>query len=100
MRLNLTTLLVTIVISVALGEAVLRIKNSAINVYDIEMWRYSKLLKQPSANPVLGSSAALGWGARRRKVVDGPFAAGVRQDRQERGGDERRYRILQFRPLC
>jgi len=60
-RQNLTNALLTIVVFVvslvlSLGaiEAFLRIKNSAQDVYDIEMWRYSKELKQQSNNPVLG----------------------------------------------
>jgi len=41
---------------VALGaaELVLRVKNSTMKNYDIEMWRYAKELKVPSADPNLG----------------------------------------------
>lgn len=35
-------------------EGVLRIKNNAQDVYDIEMWRYSNELKRQSSNSVLG----------------------------------------------
>jgi len=35
-------------------EVILRIKNSAMDNYDIEMWRYSQELKRASANPLLG----------------------------------------------
>jgi len=45
---------VSIVIGLAAIEGMLRVKNSAQDVYDIEMWRYSNELKQPSSNPVLG----------------------------------------------
>ena len=41
---------------VALGaaEAVLRLKNSSMKNYDIEMWRYAKELKVASDDPNLG----------------------------------------------
>jgi lysophospholipase L1-like esterase len=45
---------VSTVVALGAGEAVLRIKNSAMNNYDIEMWRYAKELKTPSADPRLG----------------------------------------------
>ncbi len=49
---------VVVVISTAIalgaGEAVLRIKNSSMQNYDIEMWRYAKELKQRSDDPILG----------------------------------------------
>jgi lysophospholipase L1-like esterase len=45
---------VSTVIALGAGEAVLRIKNSAMNNYDIEMWRYAKELKAPSEDPRLG----------------------------------------------
>jgi len=45
-------------ISILLGlgalEIALRLKNSAMTNYDIEMWRYSKELKVRSENPALG----------------------------------------------
>jgi lysophospholipase L1-like esterase len=43
-------------LSLALGavEIVLRVMNSSMKNYDIEMWRYARELKRPSANPVLG----------------------------------------------
>ncbi|THD68396.1 MAG: hypothetical protein E7813_10785 [Bradyrhizobium sp.] len=42
--------------AVALGaaELLLRIKNSTMRNYDIEMWRYAKELKVPSPDPSLG----------------------------------------------
>src|SRR5258706_15679547 len=54
-RLLFSTLLVVFSLGVALcaGEAVLRIKNSAMTTYDIEMWRYAKDLKSRSEDPEL-----------------------------------------------
>src|SRR5271170_3617132 len=42
------------VVALGASEAVLRIKNSAMHNYDIEMWRYAKDLKTPSDDPRLG----------------------------------------------
>ena len=36
------------------GEIVIRVKNRAMDNYDIEMWRYSKELKRAAENPILG----------------------------------------------
>jgi hypothetical protein len=41
-------------LALGVGEAVVRVKNSSMQNYDIEMWRYAKELKQRSADPVLG----------------------------------------------
>jgi lysophospholipase L1-like esterase len=41
-------------LAIAAAEAVLRIKNSSMTNYDIEMWRYAKELKVPSQDPKLG----------------------------------------------
>src|SRR5215470_2238581 len=46
-------LLVTIALSVAAGEFLIRLKNSSMTNYDIESWRYSKELKEPSPDPIL-----------------------------------------------
>src|SRR5215831_1283854 len=43
----------TVAVSLALAEVVLRVKNSSMNTYDIEMWRYAKELKVRSADPDL-----------------------------------------------
>lgn len=43
----------SIVISIALVEGVLRVKNSTMTNYDIEMWRYAKELKVKSADPAI-----------------------------------------------
>lgn len=47
-------LVVSIGVAMALGEVVLRVKNSNMRNYDIEMWRYAKELKVRSDNPLLG----------------------------------------------
>jgi len=47
-------LLVSSVVCFGLAEAGLRLKNSSMKNYDIEMWRYAKELKTPSDDPVLG----------------------------------------------
>ena len=44
-------LVVTLVVSLLAAEAFLRIKNSAMTNYDIEMWRYANELKQKSDDP-------------------------------------------------
>src|SRR5689334_21001165 len=41
-------------VALAMGEVVLRVKNSAMDNYDIEMWRYARELKVRSPNPILG----------------------------------------------
>ena len=43
----------SISISLLLGEALLRAKNSSMDNYDVEMWRYANELKQKSTNPIL-----------------------------------------------
>ena len=39
---------ISTLLALGAAEAVLRIKNSAMNNYDIEMWRYARLLKRRS----------------------------------------------------
>ena len=51
--LSAMLLAVSVVICLALAEAILRIKNSSMTNYDIEMWRYSNELKHPSADPAM-----------------------------------------------
>jgi len=48
------TILVAVVVSLGAAEGALRLKNSSMSNYDIEMWRYARELKYPSPNPVLG----------------------------------------------
>jgi lysophospholipase L1-like esterase len=45
--------LVSVGVSMALGEMILRVKNSSMTTYDIEMWRYAKELKVRSDDPHL-----------------------------------------------
>ena len=42
------------IFALAVGEVVVRTKNSSMQNYDIEMWRYAKELKKRSDDPVLG----------------------------------------------
>lgn len=46
-------LLISVAIALVAGELVLRLKNSSMANYDIEMWRYAKELKQQSPDPAL-----------------------------------------------
>jgi lysophospholipase L1-like esterase len=39
---------VSVLVCIGAAELILRLKNSAMATYDIEMWRYAKELKQPS----------------------------------------------------
>ena len=53
---GLSSLLVSIVsfaVALGVGEGLLRAKNSAMNTYDIEMWRYARELKARSDDPRL-----------------------------------------------
>lgn len=52
--LSVLLLLVSMLIALAVGEVVLRLKNNSMQNYDIEMWRYAKELKVRSENPLLG----------------------------------------------
>ena len=46
--------LLSTIVALALAEGILRVKNSSMKNYDIEMWRYAKELKLPSPDPKLG----------------------------------------------
>jgi lysophospholipase L1-like esterase len=46
--------LATTIVALGAGELVLRMKNSSMKNYDIEMWRYAKELKVASPDPQLG----------------------------------------------
>ncbi len=50
----------SIALSMVLAEIGLRVKNSVDPNYDVEMWRYSRQLKQRSSNPVLGHEHVAG----------------------------------------
>src|SRR5262249_45880581 len=43
----------SLALSAGAAEAILRLKNSSMTNYDIEMWRYAKELKRRSADPEL-----------------------------------------------
>jgi lysophospholipase L1-like esterase len=51
---SVVLLAVSTIVALGVGEAVLRVKNSSMRNYDIEMWRYAKELKVRSENPHLG----------------------------------------------
>jgi len=44
---------VAVVVGLGAGELVIRLKNRSMSNYDIEMWRYSKELKERSSDPIL-----------------------------------------------
>ena len=44
-------ILVSLALSAGAAEIILRLKNSSMTNYDIEMWRYAKELKQRSEDP-------------------------------------------------
>ncbi len=52
--LRLAVLVLSSLVCLVVAEAALRVKNSSMTNYDIEMWRYARELKVPSADPVLG----------------------------------------------
>jgi lysophospholipase L1-like esterase len=51
---SLILLVLSTLLALGLGEVVLRVKNSSMKNYDIEMWRYAKQLKVRSDIPLLG----------------------------------------------
>jgi lysophospholipase L1-like esterase len=55
-KLFFRAVLFSVSLGVCLGgaELLLRVKNSSMKNYDIEMWRYARTLKQRSSNPNLG----------------------------------------------
>jgi lysophospholipase L1-like esterase len=83
---SVVLLVVSAAFAIGLAEAVLRVKNSDMQNYDIEMWRYAKELKFVSENPLLGhehvpSKSALlqsvvirtnEWGLRGSPVASNP----------------------------
>ena len=50
---SIVLLALSIVVALLMGEGILRIKNSSMTNYDIEMWRYSRELKVHSDDPSL-----------------------------------------------
>ncbi len=51
---SIALFLVSLLVALGLGEGVVRLSNTSMQSYDIEMWRYARELKLPSDNPVLG----------------------------------------------
>jgi hypothetical protein len=51
---NIIIFSITLMVGLALGEVALRVKNADQKNYNIEMWRYSKLLKKKSTDIELG----------------------------------------------
>jgi lysophospholipase L1-like esterase len=51
---SVSLVLLSTLVAVVFAEGVLRIKNSSMKNYDIEMWRYAKELKVRSEDPRLG----------------------------------------------
>ena len=52
--LNFFIVFISVIFSLLAFEGFLRIKDSIDTSYDIEMWKYSKLLKIKSTNPLIG----------------------------------------------
>jgi lysophospholipase L1-like esterase len=52
--ISFIAVLLSTAVALAAGEIVIRLKNSSMTNYDIEMWRYAKELKTPSPDPRLG----------------------------------------------
>jgi hypothetical protein len=50
---SLVLAVLSVIVSLGLAEVVLRVKNSSMTTYDIEMWRYAKELKAKSDDPHL-----------------------------------------------
>jgi lysophospholipase L1-like esterase len=50
---SLALLMATLAICLVVGEIILRVKNSSMQTYDIEMWRYARELKSKSPDPDL-----------------------------------------------
>jgi len=50
---SIALMLVSFAVALAVGEAVLRLKNRSMTTYDIEMWRYANDLKVKSDDPRL-----------------------------------------------
>jgi len=66
---SLALFVISLLICLGTIEVALRIKNSSMRNYDIEMWRYSRELKVRSDNPVLGHVHLKGRSAVLQSVV-------------------------------
>ena len=49
--LSAVMVVVSVVLMLGVGEVVLRVKNSSMRNYDVEMWRYSRELKVAEPRP-------------------------------------------------
>jgi lysophospholipase L1-like esterase len=81
----------------ALGcaEGILRLKNSSMQNYDIEMWRYAKELKRPSEDPLMGHEHVPNDSAILQSVEIRTNNYGLRgPDISESPGDTRRILVL------
>jgi lysophospholipase L1-like esterase len=56
--LNAGVLLVSLIVAGAAGEGIVRLKNSSMHTYDVEMWRYGKALKVRSDDPLIDHEQA------------------------------------------
>lgn len=70
--------IIPILVVLAIGEGLLRLKNMSMDNYDIEMWRYSQELKRPSSDPALGHEHVPGTGATLQNIPIRINAAGMR----------------------
>jgi lysophospholipase L1-like esterase len=52
--LHSSSVLLMVLVALCLLEGILRVKNSSMKNYDIEMWKYALYLKKESDNPLLG----------------------------------------------
>ena len=59
---SILVFLLTLSIGLLAAEAALRLKNSDQKNYNVEMWRYARLLKMPSLDPMLGHEHRPGSG--------------------------------------
>jgi hypothetical protein len=50
---SIAIVIMSLGVSLVIGELILRVKNSSMQTYDIEMWRYAKELKVRSHDPAL-----------------------------------------------
>src|ERR1700730_10465068 len=50
---SIVLLVCSLALAIGAGEVILRVKNSSMKTYDIEMWRYAKDLKVRSDDPAL-----------------------------------------------
>src|SRR6266478_7175245 len=50
---SIALLVFSVVVALVISEGILRVKNSSMKNYDIEMWRYARELKVKSSDPSL-----------------------------------------------